>query len=732
MQSVRRAAGFAVALGSLVGCGSDEQSGAPVAKAPVSQTDEPQRAEFERSAKRIFDSPNELLSRSLTPRMRLALENPELRGQERYRLELAYAERLLREGEVDAALEVYDELLAKAKPGSPRFYTITRARALAHLRQAEVKNCIARHVPDCCIFPLAGEGLHSDKVPARAALDGFLVFLENKPKHLPTIWLANVAAMALGEHPDALPAELVVPASAFASEYDLARFPDRAPELGLDTFDLCGGVVVDDFNGDGLLDVLTSSYDPLEPLTLHVNAGKGSFVDFSQGSDASDQLGGLNLVAADFDGDGDRDVLVLRGAWLTRDGEIRNSLLRNDDGRFVDVTRAAGLAQPARPTQTAAWGDFDGDGDLDLFVGNESMVGEDPGQDYPCQLFRNDGDGTFTDVAAEAGVTNDRYTKGVTVGDYDDDGDLDVYVSNFGPNRLYRNDGELRFTDVAEELGVTAPDGRSFACWFFDYDNDGRLDLFVTSYVGSTADLVAEKLDMKRERPRPRLYRNTGEGFDEVGTEVGLDRFFLPMGANFGDVDGDGWLDVYLTTGDPLLESIVPNAMLRNDRGERFQDVSTAGGFGHLQKGHGVAFCDLDNDGDQDVHHQLGGFYPGDRYHNALFENPGTGARFVTLELVGIESNRGAIGARVTLRVATPAGERTIHRALGSVSSFGGSPARQEIGLGDATGIRSLEILWPSGASQSFTGVPLDSFLRATEGEDELERLEREPLVLGG
>ena len=138
-----------------------------------------------------------------------------------------------------------------------------------------------------------------------------------------------------------------------------------------------------------------------------------------------------------------------------------------------------------------------------------------------------------------------------------------------------------------------------------------------------------------------------------------------------------------------------------------------------------MAFADLDHDGDQDVYHQLGGFYPGDRFHNALFRNPGHGHRWLYLELVGERSNRSAIGARVAVRVRGPAGERSIHRAVGSVSSFGGSPARLEIGLGDAEDILRLDVSWPaSGERQSFDAVPLDALLRIVEGRQELERLE--------
>src|SRR5206468_1762399 len=175
------------------------------------------------------------------------------------------------------------------------------------------------------------------------------------------------------------------------------------------------------------------SADPEASLTCYRNLGTGSFQDVTARSGLQDQLGGLNLIDADYDNDGDMDLLVLRGAWLHKgDGEIRKSLLRNN------------------------------------------------------------GDGTFTEVAAEAGVTNDRFAKGVAFGDYDNDGDLDIYVSNVGENRLYRNDGGLRFTDVAPALGLTEPKGRSFAPWFFDYNNDGWLDIWVGAYDAPVARIAAD------------------------------------------------------------------------------------------------------------------------------------------------------------------------------------------------------------------------------------------------
>jgi hypothetical protein len=166
--------------------------------------------------------------------------------------------------------------------------------------------------------------------------------------------------------------------------------------------------------------------------------------------------------------------------------------------------------------------------------------------------------------------------------------------------------------------------------------------------------------------------------------------------------------------------------MFRNDRGRRFQDVTTSGGFGHLQKGHAVAFGDIDNDGDQDVFEEMGGAYAGDVSQNALYENPGHGSRWITLDLVGRQSNRFGVGSRIRVSVDTPSGPRDIHAITGNGGSFGSNSLRQEIGLGDATAIRSVEILWAgSGRKQTLTGLTMDQPWRVIEGEGTPEPIRR-------
>ena len=602
------------------------------------------------------------------------------------------------------------------------------------MRRGEVENCVECVGASSCIFPVAGEAVHTNQAGSREAVRWFTEYLQESPRDLRIIWLLNIAKMTLGEYPDKVPSQYLIPAGLLRSGGDLGRFENVASPAGLTVRgpNLAGGSIFDDFNGDGTPDLFSTSLDADLGASLYVNRGDGNFEDRSASAGLGDQVYALNVTRADYDNDGDLDVLLLRGGW---ERPLRLSLLRNrGDATFDDVTLAAGLGQPIT-TESAAWGDYDNDGLVDLFVCGEFLppgVLPPPTPGDPrnrCRLYRNQGDGTFKDVARKAGVLNERCAKGSGWGDYDGDGHLDLFVSNMGqPCRLYHNQGDGTFQDVATKLGVTGAD-MSFACWFWDFDNDGRLDLYVNDYRARVAEVLASAMGVKIEgSSHPRLYHNLGtDGFREVSTELGLDRAMAPMGANFGDVDNDGFLDIYLGTGDMSYEGLDVKLMFRNVEGYGFEDVTMATGTGHLQKGHGVSFADYDGDGDLDLFVELGGATPGDQAYNALFRNPGKGHHWLKVKLVGTRTNRAALGASIRADIVAPDGRtRSIHRTIGNNSSFGGNSLTETIGLIDATRVAELSVSWPtSRTTQTFHDVAADQTIVITEGSSSMKVVRR-------
>jgi hypothetical protein len=540
----------------------------------------------------------------------------------------------------EAGRDVVAPMLEEA-PSLQRVYlALVLSLGVAHMRQGEMNNCLVVPSPDRCLFPLRPGGVHMHPEGAESAIAQFTEYLKHEPDDLGVRWLLNLAYMLLGRYPKDVPSEHLLGPDLFESETPMPRFLDVARPANLGVRDIAGGTIADDFDGDGLVDVFLTSVDYCAPVRLYRNRGDGTFEDRTEAAALSDQLGGINTIQTDFDNDGRLDIFIMRGGW---ESPMRNSLLRqNEDGTFTDVTREAGLLDGTRATHSVAWADYDNDGWLDVFVAHELS---------PSQLFRNRGDGTFEDVTARAGVGATAFTKGVVFGDYDGDGFPDLYLSNmFGDNILYRNNGDGTFTDVAKKLGVQKPFA-SFPTWFFDYDNDGHLDLFVASYPNSVEEFVKYYVKMPPATETLTLFRNKGDGtFEDVSARVNLGRIVPAMGANFGDLDNDGFLDMYLGTGTPSFGTLMPNIMLKNDRGRRFLDVTSDTGTGNLQKGHGIAFVDLDNDGDLDVVLNSGGAVPGDNYEESLYENPGGWENnWISVKLVGVKTNRPAIGAKITV-----------------------------------------------------------------------------------
>jgi hypothetical protein len=644
-----------------------------------------------------------------------------------------------------AELDLAEAALPKAPADRRAKVTeqIARWKGVGWLRLGEEENCLARHCCSSCIAPIDPGGQHHERRGSERAIAEFTQILARSPKDDEAIWLLNLAHMTLGTWPDGVPPQFLVPPERFASEAALPRWPDVAAACGVDQTSLAGGICIEDFDRDGDLDLITSGMGWDDPLHYFVSDGAGRWVDRAREAGIDVLTGGLNLVHADYDNDGFEDVLVLRGAWLKDMGRIPNSLLRNrGDGTFEDVTEAAGVLS-FHPTQTATWADFDGDGWLDLAIGNETTRG---GGIHACELYRNRRDGTFVEVGAQVGFGLSAMVKGVIAGDFDDDGRPDLFVSRRNAmNLLLRNEPDptagspgWRFVDVTTVAQTLLPK-MSFPCWFFDYDNDGRQDLWCGVNGGFNEGVYDTVGTFMCGRDvgvmeHPRLWRNLGGGkFEDVSAATRIDRSVLVMGSNFGDLDNDGWLDLYLGTGGPDLGSLLPNQAFRNDEGRGFQDVTTAMGTGHLQKGHGVAFGDLDQDGDQDLYCELGGFVTNDAYPSVLFENPGNANRWITLRLEGVKANRSAIGARIRVDLATPRGPRQLHVVCNTGGSFGSQSLQQEIGLGDATAIERIEIRWPgSGTLQTLAGPALDGCYRVREDASECVPVAMKAFKLGG
>ena len=629
-------------------------------------------------------------------------------------------------GKLGEAIDEWEQAYRTGKPGDSAYsQSLEEVLGNGYLRRASLPDQ-SKHPPvnQAWLMPSHPASPQTKPADLKKAIEHLTKSFAYDKTNTEVQWLLNLAYMMAGTYPDGVPKEDLIPPSVFASGKDLGRFRDIAPAAGLDVYGTAGGAIADDFDNDGLLDIVTSQVDDCAPLHFFHNNGDGTFTDRAAQAGLLDQTGGLNIIHTDYNNDGCLDILVLRGGW---EFPRRRSLLRNNcNGTFTDVTKQSGLMEPISASQSAVWADIDNDGKLDLFIANENT---------PSQLFLNLGDGKFADIAAEAGVAGSALSKAVVAGDYDNDGFVDFYVSNQnGQGFLYHNNGDRTFTEVSGPAGVKA-NRFSFAAWFFDYDNDGWPDLFVTSYYTSAEEVARSYAGMPRKGETLKLFRNMKNGkFQDVTAEMGLERVFMPMGSNFGDIDNDGYPDIYLGMGNPSFASVFPNTLFHNDEGKRFTDITESSGTGAVSKGHGVAFADLGNTGLEDIFVVMGGPTLGDRGVTRLFENPGHGNDWITLRLVGEKSNRAAIGARIAVTVVNPGqAARTIYKTVGSGGSFGASPFQQHIGLGKSARIEKIEIWWPASKTrQSFTGVTPNQFLEIKESATSPTKLERPSFRIGG
>jgi hypothetical protein len=477
-----------------------------------------------------------------------------------------------------------------------------------------------------------------------------------------------------------------------------------------------------DVDGDGRLDLFLANgmYRDARPRerqphhALYHNEGGGRFSDVTARAGVGGPSYGMGCAVGDYDGDGRLDLYV-----TAYEG---NTLFRNNgDGTFSDVTVRAGVRAGGWST-SAAWADFDGDGDLDLYVGRYlkfdrqsrqlCMIGSVslacPPRYYAGEagiLYRNNGDGTFTDVTARSGAVNRQgKTLGVIWWDEDGDGRPDLYVANDGEaNSLFHNLGGGRFRDVALvkglAYGAAGNAEASMGVDVGDYDGDGRLDLFVTNFQNET----------------DALYHNDGAtGYRYATADARLadvTRPLLSFGCGFFDQDNDGWPDLFTASGhvqdrvhevDASCTYAQPRQFFRNQGDGTYEDLSARGGPALTTPavGRGVAFGDIDGDGDLDVLvNNCGG--PAMLLRNEL----PPGRHWMTVRLDGAAPNRFGIGARVKV---TAGGRSQIAEVHAGNSYASTSDPRLHFGLGSAARADRIVVRWPRGGSSTLVNVPAD------------------------
>jgi tetratricopeptide (TPR) repeat protein len=531
-------------------------------------------------------------------------------------------------------------------------------------------------------------------------------------------WLLKVALDQLKGEPPPLPAHVRFPRTKPAFDgaaLDAFAFEDMAAELGVDRFDGNGTCSWADYDRDGDLDLFLAGAGTF--MAVFRNDGK-RFTEVTAEVGLAGVPSGYSLNLIDYDGDGQTDLYVTYNGW---NGPMPNRLFRNQEGRFVDVSASSGLADEGDGF-VSLWGDLDNDGWLDLVIANGVLKdGSIP------QIYRNQGDGSFRNVTKAAGIDEPPHygVIGIALGDYDKDGDLDLFINGLdnAPNRLYRNEGNWRFTEIARRAGVTQPPHNGFVTFFFDYNNDGWPDLLTTSLA--PWEVVVEGLkdgykpaSAKEVHPdASRLFRNNGNGtFTDVTYQSGLYHPMGTMGAGVADLDNDGCIDIYFGTGDPQLTRLEPNRFFRNLCNGTFQDWSDAAAFArHGNKGHGVSFVDIDGDGDLDLYAQLGGHYPGDMARNAFYRNKrGNRNHWLRVKLQGKRGNRDGIGAQVTMTT----GGRTYHQELKGSEGFGATnPMVLHFGMGKQQTAEQVVVRWPSGKTQVLRDVPTRQMLTLAEPE---------------
>jgi len=383
---------------------------------------------------------------------------------------------------------------------------------------------------------------------------------------------------------------------------------------------------------------------------------------------------------ADLDNDGDLDLYVAKGTLKEKPINYNDLWRNNSDGTFTNIAVSSGVTGIGHRGRGSYSIDYDNDGDLDLFI--PSYFKQDAGE--PNLLYRNDGDFQFTDVATEAGISEGFRGRGAAWSDYDQDGFIDFFITE--TSALYRNRGDGTFDDVTSAAGIVSGLANSGA--WGDFNNDGYPDLYVAT---DHADI---------------LYRNNGDGiFTDVTEESGVINNPRALAADWGDYDNDGDLDLY------VVNALRPNRLFRNNGNATFTDVAASVGVLAEEFGNGsdASFIDYNNDGFLDLFVCNGAGPSAGPY--LLFKNNGNRNHWLKIELIGQESNRGGVGARITLT----AGTRTQHRQNFGQHGVAQNHIPVHFGLRGATTVGSIVIEWPSGVRQELDNIPADQTIVVTE-----------------
>ena len=515
------------------------------------------------------------------------------------------------------------------------------------------------------------------------------------------LWMCS---QKIGGYPDFIPPENRMEAKAGWAA-PTVEFEDISARIGLDKTSGGRGTAVFDFNNDGYLDVFVAA--SMGGCGLYRNNGDGTFTDVSVQSGLDGCVNAFVAAAGDYNNDGYTDLFITRLGFYNGEGELWRN---NGDGTFTDVTKESGL-NCWGPGFTATWVDYDCDGNLDLFVAfNLGGLFDRKTQN---RLFHNNGDGTFTDVTAEAGIRTIWPSIGSTWGDYDNDGYPDLFLSSgMGRSHLFHNNRDGTFTDVSVEAGLNAF-GIASVALFCDVDNDGWLDLIQMAWSDhEDMTYTLQHGEGPAGGNASRIFRNNRDGtFKLVSAEYGITECWGTMSGNAGDFNNDGWLDLALGNGSPRMDRLEPLVLLESD-GKKYRNITFAAGLPPNGKSHGVNLADLFGDGRLSILVASGGAYPGELITASVWYPKMLPGNYVNVRLTGTRSNRSAIGARLKLEFDG----REQHRVINGGTNFGCLPFEQHFGLGQATSIDALEVRWPSGLVQRFSKPPVNRTIAIEEG----------------